>query len=153
MYAEARTYLSDDVLVKVDRASMSVGLEVRVPILDHRVVEFAFGLPLAMLSRGGETKAPLRAVLHRRVPRHLIERPKQGFAFPIRALLGPELEDWTRRYLAPRRLRDEGFLDPDAVQRAVSSTRDGDPAAEWALWRFLSFERWLARTHGSEPST
>jgi asparagine synthase (glutamine-hydrolysing) len=150
MYADARTYLSDDILVKVDRATMSVGLEARVPILDHRVVEFAFGLPTSVLAHGGRTKAPLRAVLYRRVPRNLVERPKHGFGFPIRSLLGAELDEWISRYLAPDRLAQEGILDPDAVTQMVSSTRRAGKQAESEIWRLLCFQRWLARNHLGE---
>ena len=151
MYAEARTYLNDDVLVKVDRASMSVGLEVRVPLLDHSVVEFAFGLPHGVLRHGGATKAPLRALLYRRVPRHLIERPKQGFSLPVRELLGSELDDWTGRYLSRERIAEEGLMDPDAVARMLRwAQRPGARPAE--LWRLLCFERWFAVNHRGEAA-
>lgn len=149
MYAEARTYLNDDVLVKVDRASMSVGLEARVPLLDHSVVEFAFGLPFRLLTHGGVTKAPLRELLYRRVPRRLFERPKHGFSLPVRELLGPELEAWTERYLARERIAEEGLMDPDAVDRMLRwAQRPGARPAE--LWRLLCFERWFAVNHRGE---
>jgi asparagine synthase (glutamine-hydrolysing) len=94
------TYLPDDILVKVDRASMAVGLEVRSPLLDHRVVEFALGLPMAFKKRGGETKWLLKQLLYKRVPRRLVDRPKKGFGVPLRAwLLGPlrsQMDDYCR---------------------------------------------------------
>jgi len=150
MYAEARTYLNDDVLVKVDRASMSIGLEARVPMLDHDVAELAFRMPPAVLSHRGESKAPLRAVLYRRVPRELIERRKHGFGIPIRSLIGPELERWTKHYLASPRITEEGMLDPVAVQRMVDYTRSRGSAGDSALWRLLCFERWFAVNHRGE---
>lgn len=145
MYAEAATYMTDDVLVKVDRASMSTGLEARVPILDHRVVEFAFGLPVRHLVRGSETKAPLRALACRRVPRHLLDRPKHGFSLPIRDLLGKELEHWTERYLSHDRLAEEGLLDPEVVCATLERARGRGRAGESELWRLLCLQRWLAR--------
>jgi asparagine synthase (glutamine-hydrolysing) len=150
MYADARVYMADDILTKVDRASMSVALEARVPILDHRVVRFAFSLPDAFLSQGGKTKAPLRALLYRRVPAALIERPKQGFGIPIHVLLERELEEWSARYLAPARLREEGFFDPVGVERLLAAARRPDPVAPTRLWFLLCFERWFARTHRGE---
>jgi len=147
MYAEACTYMTDDVLVKVDRASMSVGLEVRVPVLDHHVVEFAFGLPDADLSHRGATKAPLRALLHRRVPPRLVERPKQGFGFPLRALLGTRLERWSKQYLSADRLAAQGILAPTAVSEIVATARTMGPRGDDRLWRLLSFQRWLEAHH------
>jgi asparagine synthase (glutamine-hydrolysing) len=140
----------DDILTKVDRASMSVALEVRVPILDHRVVRFAFSLPDAHLRHGAHSKAPLRALLYRRVPRSLIERPKQGFAIPIHVLLERELAEWTARYLDPARLREEGLFDPSGVQRLLDAARRPEPAATIRLWFLLCFERWFARVHRGE---
>jgi asparagine synthase (glutamine-hydrolysing) len=152
MVADARVYLPDDILTKVDRASMSVGLEARVPLLDYRVVRFAFGLPPALVWHGGRTKAPLRAVLSRRVPPALFERPKHGFGIPIHALLAQELREWRARYLAPERLRAEGQLAPEGVARVLAEARQrGGPTEETAmLWRLLCFQRWFARRHGSE---
>ena len=147
MYAEACTYMTDDVLVKVDRASMSVGLEVRVPVLDHQVVEFAFGLPDAQLSHAGLSKAPLRALLHRRVPAALVERPKQGFGFPLRALLGTELDAWVEEHLAPSRVAAQGILAPAAVEEIVSDARRSGARGDERLWRLLCFQRWLAAHH------
>jgi len=152
MFADARVYLPDDILTKVDRASMSVALEARVPILDYRVVRFAFALPLDLVWHGGETKAPLRAVLHRRVPRELVERPKHGFGIPIAKLLARELGEWRERYLAPARLRQEGHLAPEGVARSLTEARWRGGATEETelLWRLICFQRWLARHHGSD---
>jgi asparagine synthase (glutamine-hydrolysing) len=124
-----------------------VGLEVRVPVLDHKVVEFAFGLPDAQLSHAGRSKAPLRALLHRRVPPALVERPKQGFGFPLRALLGSELDAWVEEHLAPSRIAAQGILAPAAVQRIVSTARRSGMRGDERLWRLLCFQRWLAAHH------
>jgi asparagine synthase (glutamine-hydrolysing) len=135
------------VLVKVDRASMSVGLEVRVPVLERAVAELACSLPLEVLRHAGRTKAPLRELVYRRVPRELLERPKQGFDFPIRALLGRELDAWTDEHLAPTRLAAQGILDPDAVARIVEESRRAPARGDARLWRLLCFQRWLAAHH------
>jgi asparagine synthase (glutamine-hydrolysing) len=150
MFGEAATYLPDDILTKLDRASMSVALEGRVPLLDHEVVAFALGLPREIFWHGGETKAPLRAVLERRVPRSLTERPKHGFGIPLRSLLAGELESWARHYLEPRRLAEEGHFLGDGVEmlRAAALRREGP--ATTRLWHLLCFERWFARTHRGE---
>ncbi len=150
MVADAATYLPDDILTKVDRASMSVGLEARVPLLDHRGVEFALGLPRSILWESGRTKAPLRELLYRRVPRRLIERPKQGFGIPLHTLLAEELRSWTAHYLAPQRLAEEGLFDPGGVQQLVAAARGADRMATTRLWCLLCFERWFARTHRAE---
>jgi asparagine synthase (glutamine-hydrolysing) len=154
MLADARVYLPDDILTKVDRASMSVGLEARVPLLDYRVVRFAFGLAPAVVWHGGRTKAPLRAVLHRRVPPALFQRPKHGFGIPIHRLLARELAEWRARYLAPDRLREEGNFAPDGIARVLADARERGGAREEAtmLWRLLCFQRWFARHHGAERS-
>jgi asparagine synthase (glutamine-hydrolysing) len=147
MYADAHVYLPDDILTKVDRASMSVALEARVPILDYRVARFAMALPLATVWHGGQTKAPLRAVLHRRVPPSLVERPKHGFGLPVARLLGPRLAQWRALYLDPRRLHEEGLLAPEGVQRLLAQARRRDPAEgeTHLLWKLLCFERWFSR--------
>jgi asparagine synthase (glutamine-hydrolysing) len=150
MFGEAATYLPDDILTKLDRASMSVALEGRVPLLDHEVVGFALGLPREIFWHEGRTKAPLRAVLHRRVPRHLIDRPKHGFGIPLRDLLGADLEAWSRRYLDPRRLAEEGLLAAEGAARLRESALRKEGPATTRLWHLLCFERWFARTHRGE---
>jgi asparagine synthase (glutamine-hydrolysing) len=150
MFADARVYMADDILTKVDRASMSVALEARVPILDHRVVRFAFSLPGAFLSHGGRTKAPLRAVLDRRVPSALIDRPKHGFGIPIQVLLERELSAWRARHLAPERVREDGLFDPAGVARLVAHATTREPVATTRLWFLLCFQRWYARVHRGE---
>ncbi|MDH3686970.1 MAG: asparagine synthase (glutamine-hydrolyzing) [Myxococcales bacterium] len=148
-YADAATYLPDDILTKVDRASMSVALEARVPLLDHEVVRYALSLPREFVWREGRTKAPLRDVLARRVPTSLTDRPKQGFGIPFETLLAEELRLWADHYLSPARLEEERLLDPAGAGQLVrSALQPGAPRER--LWFLLCFERWFARTHRGE---
>lgn len=150
MFADVRTYLVDDILAKLDRASMSVALEARVPLLDHRLVRFALSLPLELLWQKGESKSPLRAMLYRRVPERLLARPKRGFGFPVAELLGADLDRWVEHYLAPVRLAEEGLMDPAAVARLVARTDRRSRSGVKGLWHLICFERWYARVHRGE---
>lgn len=143
MYLDFIGYLPEDILTKLDRASMAVGLEARVPLLDHRVVEFAWRLPLNMKLRNGTQKWLLKQVLHRYVPQHLVERPKKGFAIPLGEWLRGPLRDWAESLLDKTRLRSEGFLDSTLVRDvwARHLARKGD--WEHQLWTVLSFQMWL----------
>jgi asparagine synthase (glutamine-hydrolysing) len=140
-YLDTITYLPDDILTKVDRASMATSLEVRVPLLDHRLVELVWRLPLAV-RRGREPKALLRRVLERHVPRALTERPKAGFAAPIGAWLRGPLRPWAEDLLSPARLARGGLIEPAPVRRAFEQHLAGRRDYEHLLWCVLMFEAW-----------
>ena len=153
MQADIASYLVDDILVKVDRASMANSLEAREPLLDHRLAELAFRLPLAMKIRGGERKWVLRRAVERRVPRALLDRPKMGFGVPLVSWLRGPLRPWAESLLAEDRIRAAGYLDPARV-RAIWRHTVGDgrgsgtgttPATGsngYEAWNLLMFEAW-----------
>jgi asparagine synthase (glutamine-hydrolysing) len=143
MFSDFVRYLPDDVLVKVDRAAMSASLETRIPLLDWRVIEFAWSLPLHFKQRFGQGKWLLRQVLHRYVPRDLVERPKQGFAAPIEHWIRAELRPWAEELLAESRLRQHGFFQERNVRRKWEDHLSGK--GDWArpLWNVLMFQGWL----------
>jgi len=143
------SYLPDDILTKVDRASMAVALEARVPILDHRVVEFAASLPVGLKVQGGVGKAVLRKVLLRHVPAALVERPKMGFGVPIQRWMRNELRDWCESLLAPARIRSQGYLDPDRVAAMWRGYLEGGDHYNYPLWHVLMFQSWLESGGGA----
>ncbi|MGE3528619.1 MAG: asparagine synthase (glutamine-hydrolyzing) [Methyloceanibacter sp.] len=141
-YRDAKGYLPDDILTKVDRASMAVSLEVRVPFLDHRLVELAWRLPLRLKVRGGTGKWILRQIAYKHVPRQLLDRPKMGFAVPIDEWLRGPLKEWAGDLLSPQALDREGLLDPAPVARKWAEHQAGTRNWQNFLWNVLMFEEW-----------
>lgn len=135
-------YLRDDILVKVDRASMGTSLEVRCPILDREVVEFAWSLPTALRIEGSTGKIVLRRLLDQYVPRELTDRPKQGFGVPIGEWMVGELRDWTESLIDERRLAQEGFFDAASVRTVWQQHQAGWADHSSLLWSIVMFQAW-----------
>jgi asparagine synthase (glutamine-hydrolysing) len=139
------TFLPDQILTKVDRASMAVGLEARVPLLDHRVVAFALGLPRDLKVRAGVSKWLLRQVLYRHVPPELVERPKKGFSVPLASWLRGPLREWAEHLLDRRRLRSQGLFEAQPIRGMWHAHRTGRQDWSTVLWNVLMFQSWLDR--------
>lgn len=146
---DVKQYLTDDLLVKVDRATMHSSLESRAPLLDHRVAEFAFSLPERFLVRDGVGKWALRRLLDRYVPSELIDRPKAGFSIPLGDWLRGPLREWAEDLLCPKRLAEEGYLDADKVGRVWHEHLLGTFDRSVHIWNVLMFQAWLRETQVS----
>ena len=143
MYLDTRMYLPDDILVKLDRASMAVSLESRCPLLDYRLVEFAWRVPLSMKMRRPDGKWLLRRLAYKFAPAELLDRPKAGFAIPVGEWIRGKLRPWAEELLDPARLRREGFFQPDPIRQVWTEHITG--VRDWTarLWIILMFEAWL----------
>jgi asparagine synthase (glutamine-hydrolysing) len=143
-FCDTVAYLPDDILAKVDRASMAVSLESRVPLLNHKVVEFAASVPIEFKVRAGQSKWILRQVLERYVPRSMFDRPKMGFAVPIDQWLRTDLRDWADDLLGEQKLRSNGYFVPEPIIRKWQEHRSGKANWQYQLWSVLMFQAWHA---------
>jgi asparagine synthase (glutamine-hydrolysing) len=146
-YADLKTYLAGDILVKVDRASMANSLEVRVPILDHELIEWAAGLPLALKLRGGEGKYVFKKALEPLVPNDLLYRPKMGFSVPLARWFRGPLRQRVRDALSSQVLADAGVFEMSYLQLLVNQHQSGARDHSATLWSLLMFESFLRQVH------
>ncbi len=145
MQMDFKNYLPDDVLAKVDRASMAVALESREPFLDTRIIEYVASLPSSLKVKDGVSKYILKEIVYRHIPREILERPKMGFSVPIATWFEKDLKELFTDYLSEERVRREGYLNPDAVASSLNRYRNGNTGEIHRLWFHLMFEMWLER--------
>ena len=142
MHCDLGTYLVDDILVKVDRNSMMNSLEVRVPLLDHRIVEFAASLPMNVKIKDGEQKWPLKELLRPLAPENIVSRPKQGFGMPIRDWLRTTYKDLAQDLLLTRGNRSHDYLDASTIERIFAAHQKGQRDLSDRIWCQMCFEQW-----------
>ena len=143
MYLDLGIYLPGDILTKVDRAAMGVSLETRVPFLNHKVVEFAWNMPIEMKIYRGEGKWALRRILEKYIPNQLINRPKMGFGVPIDSWLRGELFNWSKSILNEKIIHNDGFFNYQEINRIWEEHQSGKYNHEHKLWNILMFQMWL----------
>jgi asparagine synthase (glutamine-hydrolysing) len=141
-YVDIKTYLVDDILTKVDRMSMAASLEARVPLLDHRIVEFALSLPPHMKLRRGRTKVILRDAMRGRLPEMVLNKPKEGFSIPLKHWLRGALQPLMMDLLAADCVQRRGYFEPQTVSRWVSEHLQGRANHSHRLWTLMVFELW-----------
>ena len=144
MYCDALSYLPDDILCKVDRAAMSVGLETRVPFLDHRVAELAARIPISMKIQGRTGKAILKKLLYQHAPKAMFNRPKAGFAVPVGEWIKGPLKPWAEDMLNSSDLKNQEYFDTAIVMNRWKAHVSGEQDSTQALWTVLVFQSWLA---------
>jgi asparagine synthase (glutamine-hydrolysing) len=152
-YVDLRVYLPDDILVKVDRTSMAHSLEARVPLLDHKLVEFAATIPPELQLRGLRKKYLLKRAMAHRLPAQILNRKKGGFNVPVPAWLRHDLSDYVRDVLSEKRLREQGFFNPAYVQQMVRDHRDLKADYSRNLWGLLIFALWHEKFASDAPVT
>jgi asparagine synthase (glutamine-hydrolysing) len=143
MYLDMATYLPDDILAKIDRASMSVSLETRLPLLDHKLVEFAWSIPMKMKIRDGKGKWLLKQLLYRRVPRTIMDRPKVGFGIPLEHWLRGPLKEWAEHLLSQEHLQKYSVFNPVPVKKIWRLHKSGKRNFQHVLWNVLTLQAWL----------
>ena len=147
MLIDILTYLPDNILHKLDRASMAASLETRIPLLDHRIVEYALRIPLEIKIKDGQGKWPIRQVLYKYLPKEITERPKQGFSVPIEDWLRGPLKQWASELLDKNRLIKEGFFDAEMITQIWDEHLSGKRRFQNYLWNILVFQQWLNKNH------
>jgi asparagine synthase (glutamine-hydrolysing) len=150
MYCDSVSYLPDDILCKVDRASMAVGLEAHVPFLDHRVAAVAARIAPRLKVRGGTGKHILRQLLYREAPRRLFERPKAGFGIPVGEWIRGPLRPWAEELLDRQALESQGWFDPAAIESRRRDHMSGKRDSGTALWSILMFQAWIRAQSSAE---
>ena len=145
MLLDVKTYMSDDILVKVDRAAMRYALEARCPLLDHRVIEYAFSLPHDYVYSKGEKKKILKDILYDYVPKKLIDRPKKGFGIPIGHYLRTTKQEFLHRLTNEPKLQEQGIFQPQTSAMLIRNFIAGDNRQEDLVWKYCMFQQWYER--------